>query len=68
MAFRFIDIQHLSGFCRQGRIYLSQTFRYILMYSRYYLERFLQTQVTEQTQENFYVSFFVHLNLLDHAF
>lgn len=35
MTFGFVDIKHLSGFCRQGRIHLPQTLRHILMYRRF---------------------------------
>ena len=35
MAFGFVDIKHLPGFCRQGRIHLPQTLRHILMYRRF---------------------------------
>lgn len=40
MPLRLIEIQNFPGFCRQRRIDLKQSFCYIFMYGRYYLERY----------------------------
>ena len=45
MAFGFVDIKHLPGFCRQGRIHLPQTLRHILMCGRDDFELFYFQQI-----------------------